>query len=133
MLIVSFLFAFTANLDKILVLNSDPYFSPAMRFTFVALMFFLVAISKESGKILPCFKKHYNQFITIGFVLAAVNIFINIGFTMTIVPYVISIKRLSILIAVIFGGLFFHEKNMLRRLTAASLMVVGSMLIIIFQ
>ena len=78
MLIVSFVFAFTANIDKVIVLNSDPYYGSAVRFLFVSLIFFLVSISKESRKIIPAFKKHYNHFITIGFILAAINICINI-------------------------------------------------------
>jgi drug/metabolite transporter (DMT)-like permease len=133
MLMVSFLFSITANIDKILVLNSDPYLGAGLRFLFASFIFLTIAIVKEERDIKPTFKKYYRHFTTIGFALAAINISINIAFTMAIVPYVISIKRMGILISVIFGGLFFHEKNMLRRMTAASLMVLGSILIILFQ
>ena len=82
----------------------------------------------------PCIqiRCHNNYALYFAKVKKISNIFINLAFTMQIVPYVISIKRMAILVSVIFGGVFFHEKNMIRRISAASLMVLGSALIIIF-
>jgi len=49
-----------------------------------------------------------------------------------IVPYVIAIKRMSIILVVLFGTLIFRENDIGRRLAGAGLMVVGALLILAF-
>ena len=48
---------------------------------------------------------------------------------MAIVPYVISIKRSSIVITVLFGHLFFKERGIKERLMGSILMVLGILFI----
>ena len=58
-----------------------------------------------------------------------VIITINFAYLQAIVPYVISIKRLSVVFGVVLGGLIFHEKHILTRVAGALIMVAGSALI----
>jgi len=57
---------------------------------------------------------------------------INTAYTMAIVPYVVSIKRTSILISVLMGGLIFKEKQLGKRLLAVLIMLAGVILITLF-
>jgi uncharacterized membrane protein len=43
--------------------------------------------------------------------------------------YVIAIKRLSLLLSVLYGWLFFQEKNLGTRLFGAGIMALGAILI----
>lgn len=43
--------------------------------------------------------------------------------------YMISVKRLSVIIGLIYGGVIFKEKNLAIRTTGTLLMVVGAVLI----
>jgi uncharacterized membrane protein len=43
-----------------------------------------------------------------------------------------AIKRTSILITVVYGTLVFREKELLRRVSGAGLMVLGVVLILLF-
>jgi uncharacterized membrane protein len=56
------------------------------------------------------------------------------GFAISMVKasYMISVKRLSALIGIIYGGLFFNEKYVAVRLMGAGLMVAGAVLITIW-
>lgn len=47
------------------------------------------------------------------------------AYTFTIVPYVIAVKRLSVVFGVGFGFFFFKERHVLQRLAAAGIMVAG--------
>lgn len=66
-----------------------------------------------------------------GLVISLIEITINLAFTMEIVPYVASLKRLSILFVVIYGALIFKEKNIMRRSLGALIMLIGTFFIIL--
>ncbi|NTU42849.1 MAG: EamA family transporter, partial [Nitrospirales bacterium] len=55
------------------------------------------------------------------------------GMGLTKVAYFISVKRLSLLIGVIYGYLLFREQGMSQRLTGAILMFTGFLLIVLFR
>jgi uncharacterized membrane protein len=46
---------------------------------------------------------------------------------------VIAIKRMSIIIVVLYGAFVFGEKDMVRRLFGALLMVAGAVMIVLFE
>jgi len=48
------------------------------------------------------------------------------------VPYVIAIKRMSLILIVLYGTIVFREKELVRRLSGAGLMVLGAVLILAF-
>jgi len=131
MLIVAFLFSISSNFDKLVVQNSDPIFSSAMVFLFLGISFLILSSIKAKNELINS-KKHLGKFLLVGMVLSLAAITINIAFTMQIVPYVISLKRLSILFSVVYGGFLFKEKNLLRRSIGALIMLGGVFLIILF-
>ena len=131
MLIVAFLFSISANFDKLVVNNSDPYFGSSIVFSLIGGSFFMISIIKNRG-IKVSYRKNFHMFFLIGLILALEAMAINIAFTMQIVPYVISLKRLSILFSVFYGSLIFFESGILQRSTGASIMVMGMVLIILY-
>jgi uncharacterized membrane protein len=46
--------------------------------------------------------------------------------------YMISIKRFSVLIGMVYGGMFFKEKYIALRVAGAGLMVAGAVLIAVW-
>jgi drug/metabolite transporter (DMT)-like permease len=65
----------------------------------------------------------------IGTLLTMEAIFINTAYTMTIVPYVITVKRLSIFFSVLFGGLLLVESQFRERMLGAGVMIAGAVVI----
>lgn len=99
------------------------------------LILFLTSIIKGLPEIGPAF--YTSVLVTviiniIGVILALVTITINIAYTMQIASYVISLKRLSILFSVFYGGLIFKEKHILKKGLAALIMLTGAVMVILF-
>ena len=77
------------------------------------------------------YHRDFHKIFLVGLILALEAITINIAYTMQIMLYVISIKRISILFSVFYGGLIFREKNIFMRIAGASMMTIGVILIIL--
>ena len=152
MLIVAFLFAVSINFDKIAMLNSDPFFGMALTVLAIGGAFVLMAAFScssfrpvssqrhpENGYRAPLFgfpaflqRKYLALTILIGAFVAIEAASINVAYTMQIVPYVIAIKRLSIIFVVLYGTLIFSEDETVKRLMGAALMVAGAIIIVLF-
>ena len=152
MLIVAFLFAVSINFDKIAMLNSDPFFGMALTVLAIGGTFILLAayslilsgpyLHKRSavngsgapGSVSPVFPpgKYLPLTILIGLFVAIEAASVNVAYTLQIVPYVIAIKRLSIIFVVLYGTLVFSENETGKRLTGAALMVAGAIIIVLF-
>jgi drug/metabolite transporter (DMT)-like permease len=153
MLIVAFLFAVSINFDKIAMLNSDPFFGMALTVLAIGVAFVLMAayslISYRNLSSLPepvdCAypepvsrspaflqRKYLALAILIGAFVAIEAASINVAYTLQIVPYVIAIKRLSIIFVVLYGTLVFSEDETVKRLMGAALMVTGAIVIVLF-
>ncbi len=126
MLIVAFLFSISSNFDKLVVINSDPFFGSSI--VFLLLSFSFIIISHTTIKISDIKRQYignFYEFLFAGIITALSAITINIALTMQIVPYVISIKRLSILFSVLYGSLIFKEENIIMRCIGSSIMLIG--------
>ncbi|MCQ8894426.1 MAG: DMT family transporter [Methanolinea sp.] len=134
---VAFLYSISVNYDKVVVEKTDPVFGSAVVLGLLALAFiFLGGVEtflgknpqarKDTGKkrlvtgILP---------LVLGLVLTVEAVSINVAYTLSLVPYVITIKRLSVFFGVILGGYLLGEGNTLFRVTGALVMVTGTALI----
>lgn len=151
MLFVAFLYAIAINFDKITVQESDPFFGSAVVFFVLGSAFVIIAaISRRTAGTLATGKEempgsgeqklrspagHFGSiagvFIFIGLILTVGAISINYAYSMQIVPYIISIKRMSIIFIVISGAIVFREPNIGQRLCGAGLMVIGAVIILL--
>ena len=151
MLIVAFLFAVSINFDKIALLNSDPFFGMALSVTTIGIVLLLIcAYSRYAGRKRAqvhssgtadeaplhirtiSVRKFFLLTLLIGVFIAVEASSINVALTLQIVPYVIAIKRLSIIFMVLYGTLVFSEGDIKKRVMGASLMVAGAIIILLF-
>ena len=128
MLIVALLFAIEVNFDKILVMQSNPIFSAAATFLSFGFAFLLISIIKFRSTNLIRKQNVIMPFVFTGIILAIEALTINYAYTRAIVPYVISVKRISIVFTVLMGGILLNEHDIKRRLLASSIMVLGQYL-----
>jgi len=130
MLGVAFLFSISANFDKQVVLHSDPFYGSAVVFGVLG-VFFLIEAGRRTPDLAAVFRMHWSRFLLAGGAQALAAVAVNIAFTLQIVPYVISLKRLSIFFAVLFGGIFLREPEIVRRGIGAAIMLAGMILIVL--
>ena len=131
MLIVAFLFSFSAVVGKQAILHSSPLFF-SMTF-FAALTFFSLVILLMVGKIrMATFLVSWKKGWVAGMLFFVQVLMHSFAIALTKAAYMISVKRLSGLIGIVYGGLFFKEEHIVIRLMGAVLMVAGAVLITVF-
>jgi drug/metabolite transporter (DMT)-like permease len=131
MLVVALLFSFSAVIGKKAILHSSPLF---FTMTFFAVLAFLtLLILFGIGKIrINTFKKEWSKGMTAGGLFFLHVLLHGFSISLTKAAYMISVKRLSALIGIIYGGLFFQEKQIAIRFFAACFMVGGAVVITIW-
>ena len=69
-------------------------------------------------------------FLLIGLSQALVALCHFQAISMMLVPYMISVKRMSLLLGVLYGALFFGEEHVQERLVGSGFMLAGVMFIV---
>lgn len=128
MIIVAFIYSITSNLGKMAILHSSPLFFAATYLPVLAIVLFPVFIWKNHGKTKQMFS-HVTIFSLIGLAVAFATISHYFAVTMIEVPYVISVKRMSILFGIMYGAFWFKETNIIERLIGGVVMVAGVVVI----
>jgi drug/metabolite transporter (DMT)-like permease len=130
MLIVSFIFSISAVLGKVAILHSSVMFFQMSFFAVLNLL--IIVFFFLFGKIrLKTFTAHPLKGLVAGALLYCHIFFHGYGISMTKAAYMMSVKRLSIVFGVVFGGLVFHEENFLMRFLGAMLMFCGAVVILL--
>lgn len=128
MLLVAFIWSITSNFDKIGVLNSSSIFWVIAVNIFLTLAMLPIMLYKSRGSI-HRIRINYKALFPVGLFNALALIFQMTAISLTLVAYVISIKRTSAIMSVLFGHLVFKEKGVRERLAGAAIMVAGVILI----
>lgn len=128
MLLVAFLWSVSANIDKIGLVRSSPMFWIMCAFGVTTLWLTPVVWKFSRRGFSQVFEKP-RELAATGFLEAVTCICQMYALTMAIVPYVISVKRLSAVFAVVLGWLVLREGGVRERMAGAVLMVVGVFLI----
>jgi uncharacterized membrane protein len=93
-------------------------------------------LKKSEQQVTPAWSVPQKQFVIltllIGLFVAIEAASINVAYTLQIVPYVIAIKRLSIIFMVLYGTIVLSEGDISKRVTGATIMVLGAMIILLF-
>ena len=131
MLIVALIFAFGAVIGKKGILNSSPLF---FTMTFFAVLSFLTVLTLLIiGRVrLKTFRNDWVRGIVAGALFFIHCLAHGFAISMVKAGYMISIKRFSVLIGIIYGGMFFNEKSIALRFVGAGLMVAGAVVITIW-
>ena len=127
----AFLYSITSNFGKRAIQLSSP-----MAFAFFYQLIDTAALfgfaQAKAGGIRPlgtALRRQGFLYLCLGTVAAFASLVHCIGIAQAPVPYFIAIKRTSLLVAVIFGGLILKEGKILQRFLGAGLMVAGVTLI----
>ncbi len=133
-LISAFLYSITANLGKRAIQLSDP-----ASFAFLYQGLSAVALSgvvcwKNSGfrNLTGNLLGQWRVYVLLGGVMALANWVHAVGIAHSPVPYFIAIKRTSLLVGVLYGGVLLKEERIPERLLGAGCMVLGVVLIALF-
>ena len=130
MLIVAFLFGFAVVIGKVAIVHSSVMFFTVL--FFVALNLLMVLGLWLTGRVnLKTFVEKPAKGLAAGVLFFLHAVFHGWAVSLTKVVYMISVKRLSILIGVFFGGVFFNEKNIPIRAAGTLLMLAGAVIIMI--
>ncbi|HAK89336.1 MAG: hypothetical protein A2077_07495 [Nitrospirae bacterium GWC2_46_6] len=134
MVAVALIFSFTSSLGKRAIEHSSPIFFGATYITAVVLAFAPIALYKGRNEINAAFRNGAVRSSILPGMLHSVMIISHmIAMSMTKVAYMISVKRLSLLIGVFYGYLFFKESSIKERLLGTVLMLAGFVLIVVYH
>lgn len=124
MLIVAILYSIGGNMDKIGIQNSSPLVWSITLNAVVASVLgvmMLIKVPQAAGQI----RRNWPWLLGIGLCMALVMIFQMHALKLAIVPYVIAIKRTSIIMTAVWGMWFLREQGARERLWAVACMLAG--------
>ena len=141
---VALLWSVSVNFDKLSAVYSDVYFAPAVSTAMMAIGYavyllirhrrFLVKENTlanhdigQSSRLLPA----WTIIILLGVTLTLGNIVHNAALLHGLASYTIAIKRIGILFGVLWGWLFFHERDIFKKLLGATVAVAGVIVILL--
>lgn len=128
MLIVAFAYSLGAVFGKQAIVHSSPLFFGVLFFTVLNLV--LLALFRACGKIKwHTFATRRSKGIVAGLLFLAHILLHAFAISLTKAAYMISVKRLSVIIGLIYGGVIFNEKNLAVRTIGTLLMVAGAVVI----
>lgn len=131
MLIVSFLFGFGAVIGKKGILASSPLFFNL--WFFAAFNICLLAALRLGGKIrFRDFAERPMAGLAAGLLYFLHAVFHCLAIVRVKAAYMIAVKRLSILVSVVYGKYVFGERHITIRFTGAVFMVIGTAVISLF-
>ncbi len=123
MLVVAFIWSWTAVYDKVAVLESSPpfytaFFSSAFGVLYAPFLVFGLVKSRPEPAIVP-------RLFLLGAMGAVMILSQLAAIELTLASYVIAIKRSGMLLSVLLGYLFFREEHLRARLAGALFMTLG--------
>ena len=132
MITVAFIYSITSNLGKVAVLHSSPvFFGTAYPAVMAVALFPLLVLASGSGGVRQAFSRPV-LFASIGISNVLMFITHNLAIQLIEVPYMLSVKRTSLIFGVLYGWLLFKEGNIRERLLGTVVMLAGVALIAMF-
>ncbi len=131
MLVVVVSMGISSIFDKIGVTHSNAYYYALVNYIVVSITLFIIAYIKARShlKEIILYKK---QFFTIGAVVAGYTILYLLALEGNFAAYAIAIRNASIIFTMIFGYLFFKEKDLQQKILAAIIIFLGLVAIKVF-
>ncbi|PLW80305.1 hypothetical protein C0585_03230 [Candidatus Woesearchaeota archaeon] len=125
-LFVTILWSFAANFDKMAIVNSNPFFYLVI-VNLLQTIYLLPIIILSKKKISN--KTNIKWILLAGLFGTLMILSAMYAIQLTLVAYVVSVKRLSIILTVIVGSLLFKEHDLKKRSLGSVIMVIGAILI----
>ncbi|MBU1274688.1 MAG: DMT family transporter [Proteobacteria bacterium] len=128
-LAVSALYGYTITLGKVALAASGPWFMASVYPLGLALV--MVAILAARGGLGWDWLRRPGPALGVGLCMAAMLVCHFWSLSMAPAAYMVAIKRLSIILAVAYGGVFLKETRLAQHLMASGLMVAGAVVILL--
>jgi drug/metabolite transporter (DMT)-like permease len=131
MIIVALIYGFTSTLGKKAILDSSPLFFSVSYYTLLTIALTPLVLLQGRQEFSKIYRSGtLRSCVLPGLLYAVTNITHVMAISMTKVAYMISVKRLSLVIGVYYGYLFFKEAEIQGRLAGTALMVAGFAMIV---
>ncbi|MEM9217740.1 MAG: EamA family transporter [Cyanobacteria bacterium P01_F01_bin.150] len=126
MLLVSFFWSLLSTLNKAGIQQSSPLFWPLANSICLAIALCLIMLLK-SRDIPKQLRLNWPSLLLVGLFQGLVLLCFMKALSLTLVARAVGVKRLSILFSILIGYWFFQEKGTCQRFMAASIMLLGVM------
>lgn len=135
MLIVAFNYSITSVMGKKAMLISGAQSFPFIYYGIFLAVFTPLALLKtiRSGEKNEIGKKEVFLFLATAFSFAIAMLLHFEAISLVKVPYMIAVKRLSLLVGIFYGAVIFKEKNIGYRLFGAAIMLSGVLILLLFR
>jgi len=128
---VALLYSFTSSYGKMAIEHSSPLFFGISYFIALNIVFAPVGIMMGKGDLKHFIEqKKYKLLLIPGLFYSLMVITHMTAMSLTKVAYMISVKRASLLIGVVYGYLMFQEEHIRGRFFGAALMLAGFILVV---
>ena len=128
MLAAAFIFSITASLVKIGITLSNPAYFMVIHYLFASIILAALFSNRIKNNIRQV-KENSRYFLMMGIAVAFSELLAAAALKFAIVPYVISLKRTSIIFSVLLGSVVFREKHFKEAVIGATIMFAGIVLI----
>ncbi len=132
MMLVAFIWSITANFDKIGVQNSSPSFWSFSLALFMSISMFPFAL-RSTPDFVKVIRINLRHLVPIGIFQSCAMLFQMLALQTALVAYVVSIKRTSTALSVLWGRLFLNEANLRAKLLGVGIMLLGVVLVLLNQ
>lgn len=131
MISVAFLYSITSSLGKVAIEHSSPLFFGATYFIVLTACFAPIGLKMGKGELKSFVSdKKYKSLVIPGIFYAVMIATHMLAMKLAKVAYMISVKRSSLLIGVLYGYILFREKDIRDRFLGALLMFAGFVLVV---
>jgi drug/metabolite transporter (DMT)-like permease len=131
MITVALIYSVTSSLGKIAIEHSSPLFFGITYFIAVTIVFAPIALWLGKGELKSFISgKQFKCLLLPGLFYSVMIASHMIAMSLAKVAYMISVKRTSLIMGVIYGYFLFREKNIKERLIGAVLMFIGFVMIV---
>ncbi len=133
MVLVAFIYSLTSSYGKMAVESTSPLFFAATYYTLLAVALTPLALLEGGRELRRAWKTGLiRSVIAPGLVSAVGTLCYVTALHLTKVAYMISVKRLSLILGVYYGYLFFNEVRVRERLAGTALMLAGFLVIVLY-
>ena len=128
---VALIYCFTASLGKIAIEHSSPLFFVITYYIALTICFAPIAFWMGRKELGVFFRdKQFKKLVLPGVFFAVMAATHMLAMSLTNVAYMISVKRLSLIIGIIYGYFLFKEENIKERFLGAVLMLIGFVMVV---
>lgn len=131
MICVALLYAVTSSMGKMAIEHSSPLYFGALYFVGLNIVFIPVALIKGRPELRNYISSgHYKKQIIPGLLYGVMVLSHMSAMKLTKVAYMVSVKRSSLLMGIVYGYVLFREDNIRDRFLGGAMMLAGFVMVV---